>query len=85
MQLTQINLSRPRACREVRKVHMERQNALKVADSVVRPLLPFSHPSSRLEHAYDDGQSCRNQENGSNLGCNPSEADMETRIGVQVV
>lgn len=57
----------PEQRREVWSVYMEGQSASTVADSMERQLLPFSHPSSCREHGWDDGRSCRNQENGSHL------------------
>lgn len=85
MQPKQDNLSRPKA----------RQGSVKRAGGGAKYIkmvwlnwevaFVHSHHFSCLKHGCENGWSFRNQENESHLGCNPSEAVMETRIWVQVI
>lgn len=85
MQPKQDNLSRPRA----RQGSVERacggSKYIKMGWLNWEAAFVLSHPFSCLEHGCENGWNFRNQENGSYLGCNPSEADMETRMWVQVI
>lgn len=85
MQPKQDNLSRLRARQGSVKSACEGAKYIKMGWLNWEAAFVLSHPFSCLEHGCENGWSYRNQENGSHLACNPSEADMKTRMWVQVI
>lgn len=85
MQPKQDNLSRLRARQGSVKSACEGAKYIKMGWLNWEAAFVLYHPFSCLEHGCENGWSYRNQEKGSHLACNPSEADMETRMWVQVI
>lgn len=85
MQPKQDNLSRLRARQGSMKSACGGAKYIKMDWLNWEAAFVLSHPFSFLERGCENGWSYRNQENGSHLACNPSEADVETRMWVQVI